>query len=306
MSSSKKLVHEFPPTSSLSATSKVRETNSDPFEAIDIESRSDEEDRLFAFMSPSNFLSNDANAFSSTSIQKKSIYLSFYTPATMLSIKTKPYADGSTRCKILYNLFAFAINFFVSLFKYFLTKSNELTIYVTKDSNYPDYNYSHVEISTEHYTYVAKWGSRFTRIEGKCLSPETYGSILINLSLRDYDIVVSECENATNNKLKFNYVGSLCNFILPECVRTKLFVNGIYEKEDACFCSEFVSRALIKTEAFGRLFREERLTPPMVSPIKLCILVSKFSEENITNVTPSVKMVKKDKKKKRIPNNTIQ
>lgn len=300
MSGSKKLISEFPLDPLLK--SNILLSRSGEFVTIDIDGKNgDGDDNEDNFIFPSPFFAGIANGTSPAStIQKKPIYLSFYTPTNMLSIKTKPYADGSIGCKLLYNILVFFINLFILSLKYFLTKSNELTIYVTKDSEYPDYNYSHVEISTDHYTYVAKWGSSFARIEGKCLSPDTYGCISVNLSPEDYDLVVAECENAVENKLKFNYVGSLCNFTLPEWIRTKLFKDGIYEREDSCFCSEFVSRALIKTKAFNHLFLKESLTPPMVSPIKLCILVSKFSEENITNVTSSVKMIKKDKKKKRI------
>lgn len=270
------------------------------FEVIDIEPF-ETDDLPFSSHceSPLSFSTSSLNdifgglSYSSENSQTKPIYLSFYTPATMINVATRGYGDASTKCRVLYNIIVFLWNLLLSLLKFLMTKSNELTIYVTKDVNYPDYNYSHVEISTEEYTYVAKWGSSFKRIDGKMLSPDTYGSVCINLSLSDYDVVVKECEEAAIRELKFNYVGSLCNFIFPFWLRNILFVNGLYEKEDQCFCSEFVSRALIKTKAFGHLFLEEGLSPAMVSPIKLCILVSKFSEERITNVTPSVKLYKK-------------
>jgi hypothetical protein len=229
----------------------------------------------------------------------KSIYLSFYTPATMINIPHVPYADGSARCRILYNVMIFFINVAMSLLKYVMTKSNELTIYVTRDEKYPSYNFSHVEISTEYHTYVSKWGSTFKRIDGKLLSPDTYGSVCVNLCDEDYDVVVKECEMAANKGLKFNYIGSLCNFTVPLWLRRFMFENGVYEKEDSCFCSEFVSRALIKTKAFKHFFEEEELTPPMVSPIKLCILVSRYSEERVTNVTASTKMLKKKRSAKK-------
>ena len=262
------------------------------FDEIDIEDDDDDASQLDSFF---------PNALDATgSVQTKPIYLSFYSPATMLNIPTMAYADRSVRFSFSYNVLVFLVNVLVSLFKYLMTKSNELTIYVTKDVNYPDYNFSHVEISTDDHTYVAKWGSTFKRFEGKLLSPDRYGVFCVNLSRKDYDIVVIECESATKNELKFNYVGSWCNFLLPERVRNALFENGAYESDDSCFCSEFVSRALVKTSAFKHLFEEENLVPAMVSPIKLCILVSKFSAERITNVTMSTKLFKKGGEKKKI------
>ena len=278
------------------------EKNSDDFETIDI--NNDDGDgyggdtsSLLDFLTKTAMASAHAENIRG---KMKPIYLSFYTPTTMVNIQKKTYADSSCRCRLLYNGMICFINVFISIFKYLMTKSNELTIYITRDSDYPDFNYSHVEISTDEYTYVSKWGSDFTRIQGRCLSPDRYGSVCINLSPEDYDSVVSECELAFSNALSFNYIGSTLNFVLPTWVKNIVFENGVYENPGACFCSEFVSRALMKTEALAPLFKKENLVPPLVSPIKLCILVWKFSEENMTNVTPSIKMMKKPTTTKKI------
>lgn len=273
--------------------------NVDEFDIIDIDDN--EETSLLDFLTFDKHTScqqeEETNIFSK---KKKPIYLSFYTPTTMVNIQKRPYSTNDSsyyRYRWIYNVWIFVLNCFIVILKYIMTKSNELTIYVTKDPNYPTYNYSHVEISTDSFTYVAKWGSDFTRIQGRCLSPDTYGTVCINLSSEDYDIVVKECENAANDHLKFNYIGSIFNFILPSRIKNIVFTNGVYERQDACFCSEFVSRALIKTKAFSPLFQCEHLIPSLVSPIKLCILVSMFSQENITNVTTSYKLLGKKKKK---------
>ena len=223
----------------------------------------------------------------------KQIYLSFYTPSNMINVHNYAYLPQTASYRWLRNAWIYFLNCMLYVLKYLMMKSNELTIYVTKDANHPDCYYSHVELSTDEHTYVAKWGAEFTRIDGKLMSPEQYGSICIHLSPEDYEKVLKECERSTNGKYAFNYVGSVFNFVLPSFVRNVVFKNGYYERENACFCSEFVARSLYRTDAFFSIFEVKGLAPPMVSPIMLYVLIAEYSSLVTGGVTTSLAPLKR-------------
>lgn len=253
--------------------------------------------------------------------EMKEIYVSFYTPDNMVyqvpasasssSSNPDPHQeDGEEHFFIkvrqikntmglLASIFFFCTHFFhwftQTTMDCIIKKSHEITVSSTHEADFPLYNYSHTEISTQSHTYVVKWGCTIQKKKGRFISPDQYGTVCITLKASDYALVQQECERAVEKNMSFNYIGSVVNFVGPLWLRKLFFRNsgGVYQDDNKCFCSEFISRALIHTSAFGKLYREENLSPSQVSPIKLYILIYKYSQKRPARVRHSIHNIKR-------------
>lgn len=238
-------------------------------------------------------------------ITSRSIYVSFYTPDKMVNIDYMvyaPYKNISTLpFVIIINALYLLINIIFFISKFVITKFNEFAIYCTKLEEFPNASFSHVEISTEEHTYVVKWGSSFTKIKKQL--GDKYGVLNIPVPLSDYILITKECEKATENKMAFNYIGNMCNFILPPCM-DKLKIpkqyQYYYSDDNQCFCSEFIAKVLIQTQTFKEFFESFDVIPSRVSPNYLYFLLYKYCEKNPI-IMHSVK-----NKKPNVNNNRIQ
>jgi hypothetical protein len=238
------------------------------------------------------------------------IFFYFYTPKEMSKIKyydwAKCYGPYSWAC----NLLGLLANLIVFLMRCALLACNTLTIYATRTEEYPDAEYTHVELSVEcdpggvplgcedllastpssrptdqsppasswqsqksqkqkergkkrrnqktMATYFLKWGSVFQKaIQKGEASPDNYRVLCVHFTREDYEILVRDCETAFEKKLRFNYVGNVLNFVVPEKKLAEWFpTEGAYVSSESKFCSEFIAEALSKTESFRSCFRK--------------------------------------------------
>lgn len=237
--------------------------------------------------------------------EKKGVYLSFYSPIDMSDVpfrETKKIIGFFTflnfLCTIVYNTYALFLQHVMQL-------NNEFTVRMTMDQEHPDIKFSHVEISTDSDTYFIKWGGTFERLGERLLSSKKYGVVFLPLSDEDCRVVVDACEYAYASRVKFNYIGSIVNFVLPRFVRIRLFgKEAVYKTQKARFCSEFIAEALSLTKAYSKYFGEEgeedKVKIQLTSPTGLFILLLKHQKNNPSDVVFSNHNLKRQIKTKKV------
>lgn len=140
---------------------------------------------------------------------------------------------------------------------------NRLCSWWTCDERQPNRRFSHVELLMEGWSYGIRWGERVHADRRNYTNEDAYGFLTLYVEPTDHQRLQTWLNAAAQDKLRFNYVGNLINFLMPEPLLFALW--GPYgDNEERAFCAEFVARAMQLIDALPN-----DLHPGVISPNRL-------------------------------------